>query len=115
MNGRDPQAQDDLQARGLQHDRTALLDLGRTGHGRPTWRHVITHEVNKSSEEVRSEIEARERGKGLKPLWVYHRNSQPASEQCSHRRRLFAFVVIYAFSQGACRYRGWLWAVVDGS
>ena len=40
--------------------------------GRPTWHHVITHEVNKSWEEIKAEIEARERGNGLKPQWVYH-------------------------------------------
>jgi hypothetical protein len=40
--------------------------------GGPTWHHVITHEVSKSWEEVRAEIEAPERGQGLKLLWVYH-------------------------------------------
>lgn len=35
--------------------------------GRPTWHHVITHEVNKSWE-IKAEIEARER---VKPQWVY--------------------------------------------
>jgi hypothetical protein len=43
-----------------------------TLRGRPTWHHVITHEVNKSWEEVKVAIEARERVKGLKPQWVYH-------------------------------------------
>jgi hypothetical protein len=40
--------------------------------GGPTWHHVITHEVNRSWEEIKAEIEARERGQGLKPQWVYH-------------------------------------------
>jgi hypothetical protein len=35
---------------------------------RPTWHHAITHEVNKSWEEIKAEIEARER---VKPQWVY--------------------------------------------
>jgi hypothetical protein len=43
-----------------------------TLRGRPTWHHVITHEVNKSWEEVKVAIEARERVKGLKSQWVYH-------------------------------------------
>jgi flagellar basal body-associated protein FliL len=37
--------------------------------GRPTWHHVVTHEVNKTWEEIKAEIEARER---VKPQWVYH-------------------------------------------
>lgn len=40
--------------------------------GRPAWHHVITHEANKSWEEIRAEIEARERTGGLKPQWLYH-------------------------------------------
>ena len=40
--------------------------------GRPTWHHVITHGANKSWEEIKAEIEARERIKGGKPQWVYH-------------------------------------------
>ena len=40
--------------------------------GRPSWHHVITHEVNKSWEEVKAEIEARDHGNGLTPQWVYH-------------------------------------------
>jgi hypothetical protein len=36
--------------------------------GRPTRHHVITHEVNKSWEEIKAGIEARER---VKPQWVY--------------------------------------------
>lgn len=36
--------------------------------GRPTRHHVITHEVNKSWEEIKAEIEARER---VKPQWAY--------------------------------------------
>jgi hypothetical protein len=40
--------------------------------GRPTWHHVITHEVNKNWEQIKAEIEARERVKGLKPQWVYY-------------------------------------------
>jgi hypothetical protein len=43
-----------------------------TLRGRPTWHHVVTHEVNRGWEEIRAEIEARERDKGLKPQWVYH-------------------------------------------
>jgi hypothetical protein len=43
-----------------------------TLRGRPIWHHVVTHEVNKGWEEIRAEIEARERDKGLKPQWVYH-------------------------------------------
>jgi hypothetical protein len=40
--------------------------------GRPIWHHVITHEANKSWEEIKAQIEARERVEGLKPQWVYH-------------------------------------------
>ena len=40
--------------------------------GEPSWHHVITHEVNKSWEEIKAEIEARDQGKGLKPQWAYH-------------------------------------------
>jgi hypothetical protein len=39
---------------------------------RPTWHHVVTHEVNRSREEIKAEIEAREQPNGLKPQWVYH-------------------------------------------
>jgi hypothetical protein len=42
----------------------AAIAAGR----RPTWHHVITHEVNRSWEEIKAEIEARER---VKPQWVY--------------------------------------------
>ena len=40
--------------------------------GGPTWHHVILHEAAKSWEEIRAEIEARERVNGFKPEWVYH-------------------------------------------
>lgn len=40
--------------------------------GRPIWHHVITHEASNSWEEIRADIEARERLNGLKPQWVYH-------------------------------------------
>jgi hypothetical protein len=45
-----------------------LAILWVTLRGRPTWHHVITHEVNRSWEEIKAEIEARER---VKPQWVY--------------------------------------------
>ena len=40
--------------------------------GQPIWHHVITHEAAKSWEEIKAEIESRERGNDLKPQWVYH-------------------------------------------
>jgi hypothetical protein len=45
-----------------------LAILWVTLRGRPTWHHVITHEVNKSWDEIKAGIEARER---VKPQWVY--------------------------------------------
>jgi hypothetical protein len=40
--------------------------------GQPIWHHVITQEAAKSWEEIKAEIAARERGKGLKRQWIYH-------------------------------------------
>jgi hypothetical protein len=53
--------------------------------GRPTRHHVVTHEVNGGWEEIKAEIEARERDKGLKPPWVYHGDVRPP-ERRSRRR-----------------------------
>ena len=49
-----------------------LAIMWAVARGRPTWHHVVTHETNRSWEEIRAEIEARERIQGLKPQWVYH-------------------------------------------
>jgi len=48
-----------------------------TLRGRPTWPHVVTHEVNKGWEEIKAEIEARERDKGLKARWVSRPSGSP--------------------------------------
>lgn len=48
-----------------------------TLRGRPTRHHVVTYEVNKGWEEIKAEIEARERDKGLRPQWVYHGTHDP--------------------------------------
>jgi hypothetical protein len=74
-----------------------------TLRGRPTWHHVVTHEVNKGWEEIKAEIEARERDKGLKARWVSRpggsqgpvglpRDARPPERRS--RRRPFAFVMI---------------------
>lgn len=58
--------------------------------GGPTWHHVIIHEAAKSWEEIRAEVEARERVNGFKPEWVYHGTHDQRPERLLHHRRAFA-------------------------
>jgi hypothetical protein len=75
--------------------------------GQPTWHHVITHEAAKRREEIKAEIESRERGNALKPRVGLSRHARPASERLPHQRRPFALVMTDACSQGSCRSGGW--------
>jgi|SoiMetStandDraft_2_1073263.scaffolds.fasta_scaffold598861_1 hypothetical protein len=52
--------------------------------GGPTWHHVITHETNKSWEEIKAEIEARDRLGGHKPQWIYHGTSDRRQNGSRH-------------------------------
>ena len=82
----------------------------------PTWHHVITHEVNKSWEEIKAEIEARERGNGPSPsgsitgLTTSARTALPRAEAVRLRHDRRAATAHVAAVDGAAPG-----AIVDGS